>query len=141
MANGYLTAASKLLANSSGQTFLPALFLLAHALELHFKAYLISRGVSETRLRSRELGHDLVACFREGKVHGICTYLALSKEQVYQLVRVSRYYQGKQLEYFAPASKRFGSVEAFRVIVEQVSKAVFNPIAEGDFRALSSKAI
>ena len=141
LANNYIVAADRLLENPTPQTFVPALFLLAHALELHFKAFLMDRGISERKLKSREIGHDLVACFRESRNNGLSKFLSLTKQQICQIIRVNRYYQEKQLEYFVPIAKHFGSVDEFHDIVAKVSKAVFDPITEDDFRALADKAI
>ncbi len=65
LANSYLSAADQLLENSSGQVFVPILYLLGHSLELHFKAFLISQGIPEKKLKSREFGHNLIACLLE----------------------------------------------------------------------------
>ena len=137
LANSYSAAADQLLENPSGQVFVPLIYLLGHSLELNFKAFLISQGAPEKKLKSREFGHDLVACLRECKKQGLCKHLPLTSPQVRQIVKVNRYYQEKHLEYFTATAKRFGSVESFRNIVSQTSRAVFNLITEEDFRALS----
>jgi len=64
--------------------------------------------------------------------------VSLSRPQVRQIARVNLYYQEKHLEYFAATAKRFGSIDKFQLIVEQISKAIFNPITEQDFRALAN---
>ena len=85
---------------------------------------------------ARDLGHNLVACFRQCRSRGLCRYLFLERSQVRLIVRVNRYYQEKHLEYFTAINKQFGSIMEFELIVEQVSNAVFNPITEQDFRSL-----
>ncbi len=138
LANSYSAAASRLFQGGSAETFLPSVFLLLHALELHFKAFLISQGTSDKQLR--KLGHDLLACLRACKEHGFGLHIALSWQQQMQIARVNVYYKEKELEYFVPQAKGFGSVERLLKTVDQVAKAVFNPITEKSFRALSEQA-
>jgi hypothetical protein len=57
-----------------------------------------------------------------------------------QVVRVNRYYSDKELEYFVPWAKRFGNLDALSETVATVAAAVFAPITEGTFRALSKPA-
>jgi len=140
LANNYIVAADLLLKRPTPQTSVPALFLLAHALELHLKAFLMAKGISESRLRSRDIGHNLVACFRESREQGLLRILSLTKKEVCQIIRINRYYRGKQLEYFAPTAKRFGSIDEFQATVEKISRAVSAPITFDDFRELSSEA-
>lgn len=135
LANGYLAAASQLLKAHSAETLLPSLFLLLHALELHLKAFLFSQGMSEKQLRA--IGHDLLACLRACNERGFTSHIALSWVEQLQIVRLNLYYREKELEYFVPRAKRFGSVERLRKVVERVAKAVFNPVTAESFRALS----
>ena len=136
LANSFATAAEQLLANQSSQALVPILYLFGHSLELHIKAFLIRHGVPEKKL-STELGHNLVSSLRQCKRLGLCQHLPLSYSQIRQIVRVNCYYQEKQLEYFYATAKLFGSIESFRDIVSQTSKAVFIPITDNDFRTLS----
>ncbi|MET4483476.1 hypothetical protein [Bradyrhizobium sp. F1.13.3] len=52
---------------------MPIYYLYSHALELTLKAYLLSKGVTSNRLRSRDYGHKLKvlwdACLTEGFPH------------------------------------------------------------------------
>lgn len=59
---------------------------------------------------------------------------------VVQIVRVNRYYSDKELEYFAPRSKGFGSIEILAKTVQHVAKRVFEPITEETFRGFSQEA-
>ena len=49
----------------------PIYFLYYHALELYLKSFLVSQGVSEGELRSRELGHNLDALLKKSEVLGL----------------------------------------------------------------------
>jgi HEPN domain len=136
LANSYSAAASHLLQDGGAETFLPCVFLLLHALELHLKAFLISKGVSDKQLRV--LGHDLLACLRACKEQGLGQHIEMSWQQLTQIARANAYYKEKELEYFVPQAKRLGNVERLLKSVEQLAKAVFNPITEKSFRALSA---
>jgi hypothetical protein len=52
---------------------MPIYYLYSHALELTLKAYLLSKGATSNRLRSRDYGHKLKvlwdACLAEGLPH------------------------------------------------------------------------
>jgi hypothetical protein len=52
---------------------MPIYYLFSHALELTLKAYLLCKGVTSNRLRSRDYGHKLQvlweACLTEGLPH------------------------------------------------------------------------
>lgn len=135
LANSYYSAAARLLEAGGGETFMPSLFLLLHALELHLKAFLFSQGMNDKQLRA--IGHDLLACLRACQERGFSKHIHLSWREQMQIVRVNRYYKSKELEYFVPRTKSFGSVANLAGTVDRVSKGVFNPITENTFRALA----
>ncbi len=138
LANSYSAAASRLVEDGSAETFLPTVFLLLHALELHLKAFLFSQGMSDKQLR--KIGHDLLACLRACKERGFASHVELSWLQQMQVARVNVYYKEKELEYFVPQGKRFGGVERLSQTVHRVARGIFNPITEKSFRALSRQA-
>lgn len=135
LANSYYAAAARLLETGGGETFMPSLFLLLHALELHLKAFLFSQGMNDKQLRA--FSHDLLACLRACHERGFSKHVNLSWREHMQIARVNRYYKSKELEYFVPRAKSFGSVENLSGAVDRVSKGVFNPITENTFRALA----
>ncbi len=136
LANSYYAAASRLLeADGGAETFMPALFLLLHALELHLKAFLFSQGSADKELRA--ISHDLLACLRACHECGFRKHVSLSWREHMQIARVNRYYKSKELEYFVPRAKSFGSIEKLAGVVGRVSRGVFNPITEKTFRALA----
>ena len=139
LANSYRAAASRLLEARVAETFMPSLFLLLHALELHLKAFLFSQGMNDRQLRT--INHDLLACLRACYERGFSKHVALSWREQMQIVRINRYYKSKELEYFVPRAKSFGSVETLSGAVDRVSKGVFNPITENTFRALASQRL
>lgn len=122
IAHSYELAARALHQGPSAQSSLPILFLLLHSLELFLKAYLVSQGATEKELRA--LGHDLVACMRACKSKGLSNHLTVEKRAVVQVVRVNRYYSDKELEYFTPRAKRFGSIDMLDNTVQGVAKGI-----------------
>ena len=136
LANSYMAAASHLLETHTAETFMPSMFLLLHALELHLKSFLIAQGHSEKQLR--DIGHDLVACLRDCNTHGIRSYVSISWIDQLQIARLNVYYRDKELEYFAPKPKSFGNVDRLRNTINQVAKAVVNAIIAETFRSFSS---
>lgn len=66
----------------------PIRFLFSHALELYLKSFLLLRGITMERLRSREFGHDLVKLAEEAQQHQLLissTYLdqlAVANQQI-----------------------------------------------------------
>lgn len=138
LGNSYCAAATQLLQTGVAGTLIPSLFLVLHAFELHLKSFLYSQGMDDRQLRA--ISHDLVACLRACSERNFSKYVALSWRDQMQIARVNRYYKHKELEYFVPRAKSFGSIENLVGVVVQVSKGIFNPITEGTFRSLSKEA-
>lgn len=135
LGNSYASAAVLLMHEGKADTFIPTLFLFLHALELYLKSFLFSRGVSDRELRG--VSHDLVACMRACRKHGLSKHVMLPRTAIVQVVRVNRYYSDKELEYFAPRAKSFGSIDTLAETVATVANGVFGPITEETFRAMS----
>lgn len=134
LAHSYELAARVLRSQSQPMSSLPTLFLLLHALELFLKAFLLCQGVTERELRS--LGHDIVACMRACKVKGLAEHVILGRAAVTQVVRVNRYYSDKELEYFTPRAKSFGSIDLLHATVCTVAKGVLGVVHGRAFLAL-----
>lgn len=132
LGNSYASAAVLLMHDSKAETYLPTLFLFLHALELYLKAFLFSRGVSDSKLRG--VSHDLVACMRACRKHGLSKHVMLPRTAIVQIVRVNRYYSDKELEYFAPRAKRFGSIDDLAKTVATVANGVLVPILDNKMR-------
>jgi len=139
-ANSYLDAANQLLDNPTDNIFIPTLYLLGHSLELHFKSYLIYRGIPE-KILPKQFGHNLVSCLRECKKQGLYKYVTFSQTQVRQIARMNHYYQEKNLEYFFATTKRFGSIEDFQDIVNHISKVIIDLLIKEVFRTLPESAL
>ncbi len=121
-------------AENSAQTFMPSMFLLVHALELHLKSYLLARGHTSKQLRA--IGHDLTKGLRACFQNDLALHVQFSWQELIQIARINKYYKSKELEYFVPRAKNFGNVERLAEVVDRVSRGIFNPITEGSFRAL-----
>lgn len=133
LANSYFLAAEKILGNPSFQVSAPVIYLFGHSLELYFKSFLIFKGLTEKNLRSRDFGHNLIACLKECKKQELCKYLPLSRTQFKQVHKVNRYYKKKELEYFTATNKQFGSIDIFRDLINDISKSIFNIITKENF--------
>jgi len=134
LAHSYELAARVLRGQSQPASSLPTLFLLLHSLELFLKAFLLCQGVTEGELRS--LGHDLVACIRACKDKGLAQYVILERAALAQVIRVNRYYSDKELEYFTPRAKSFGSIDMLNSTVCTVAKGVLGVVHGKAFLAL-----
>ena len=137
LANSYYAAARSLLDAGVAETFMPSVFLLLHGFELHLKAFLLSQGMSDKQLRA--LSHDLLACLRECEARGLSRHVRLAWGEQMHIGRLNRYYKSKELEYFVPRAKSFGSVELLSGVVLRVSRGIFNPITANTFHALSKE--
>lgn len=112
----------------------PTFLLFLHALELYLKSFLILQGTTDKELR--DIGHDLVACMRACREHGLPKHVVLSRAEVAQVVRLNRLYSAKELEYFVPRAKRFGSVEQIAYTVGTVAKAILGVAHHESWRSL-----
>src|SRR5688572_15835808 len=64
--------AANLVAEAAGERVsIPAYYLWAHSIELSLKVFLISQGVSLRELKSRQLGHNLMALWQRGVSLGL----------------------------------------------------------------------
>lgn len=134
LAHSYELAARVLRADAKPASTLPVLFLLLHSLELSFKAFLLSHGATERELRAA--GHDLLACMKACKAKGLGEHLEIKRAAVVQVIRVNRYYADKELEYFVPRAKNFGSIDTLHETVCTVAKAVLEIVCGKAFGAI-----
>ncbi|MEK7417049.1 MAG: hypothetical protein AAB196_04810 [Pseudomonadota bacterium] len=82
----------------------PALYLLGHGLELTFKAFLLSKGVTLEHLR-RKLGHDLEKAFTASKENGLDSLLQSHALDESVLTLLNVMYSTKELEYIVTGAK------------------------------------
>lgn len=73
---------------------------------------------------------------RACKDRGLSKHVALCRADVAQVVRLNKFYVGKELEYFVPRSKRFGSTEQIAYTVGTVAKEILGVVHHESWRAL-----
>lgn len=96
-ASEYLTAARSI---EVGSLFSPVpYYLYCRCLELGVKAFLLLRGVSKHELKSKILGHNLVAILTEAERLGLSEYLILTEEEKSEIYKANDYYKNKDFEY------------------------------------------
>lgn len=103
---------------------IPAYFLLTHALELTFKAYLRHAGLTVEQLGTRELGHDLAALYAKARELGLDALYVLTAEDVQafdMLVAVNEYHQ---LRYIQTGFKTFPSWSITEPLAVRLHQAV-----------------
>ena len=75
-------------------------FLLGHALELYFKAFLFCYGYSETNLK-KQFGHNLKRLLGETISNGLDTKIHISSQIHTDIEKLNSVYASKALEYFS----------------------------------------
>lgn len=83
----------------------PALYLLGHGLELTFKAFLLSKGVTLAHLR-KQLGHDLEKAFSASKEKELGALLQWHALEETVLTMLNAMYSSKELEYIVTGVKQ-----------------------------------
>jgi len=92
--------AANLVAEAAGDRVpIPAYYLWAHSIELSLKVFLISQGVSIRELKSRKLGHSLMALWQKAVSLGLEQKIHLYSTEIGTIVLLSRDYTEKKFEY------------------------------------------
>lgn len=94
---------------------IPVLHLAAHSIELALKAYLVHRGVTLRKVRSK-FGHDINKCLRKAEQLGLLTHVEFSHGEMEAISFLSELHLTRQLEYIVTGSKVFpifGPVSTF----------------------------
>jgi HEPN domain-containing protein len=76
-------------------------FLYCRSIELSLKAFLLTKGVTVSKLRDRKkgIGHDLEAALREAESRGLSDFIEIRGESREELRKANDYYLAKGLEY------------------------------------------
>lgn len=98
-AQNHLQAAEAARRGCVGSEPIPAFFLYGRTLELGFKAFLLSRGETTTRLATRQFGHNLSALYREARRRHLGREVRLGRIEAEAIERLSESYARKRLEY------------------------------------------
>ena len=100
----------------------PAYFLAMHGIELTLKAFLRHKGVEAKMLRSRELGHDIRACYRKAKELGLRDVFRMRADDLRAMLLLLQLNNFQGLRYIRTGYQRFPSwaiVEPFAVRLHQ----------------------
>ena len=117
--SGEYIEAFKLIQNSNEKItylFHAKFYLLAHSIELSFKAYLRYNGYKLNKLKN--IGHDLEAIYNE-----------LSSNYLYRLDRktlaiiksINMHYKNKEFEYPVTGVKNVADIKELAIVAEMVS--------------------
>jgi HEPN domain len=85
---------------------IPVMFLVRQSIELSLKAYLLQRGVSLTKLRTK-LGHNLHKLLRKAKELDLKNLVELTEEELNTIEILNVLYTTKQLQYIVTGAKTF----------------------------------
>ena len=82
------------------QPFSPASnYLVCRSIELSFKSFLSAKGMKVTKIKSK-FGHDLVKVMNRAIRDGVNEHIALSDDEVREIVKANEWYCRKGFEYF-----------------------------------------
>jgi hypothetical protein len=113
---------------------MPSLYLIGRSIELALKAYLLGNGLTLSKLRSKNFGHNLIACLKKANELGLESLVSFHPAERGALDLLNTLYASKQLEYIVTGEKfipTFGLVESFakkliRVVAAEVGYSHFN---------------
>jgi hypothetical protein len=74
-------------------------YLLCHSIELSLKSFLRAQMVTRKEVKSRDLGHDLVAIYERAVALHLGRIVTLGAEEIELLRAANAYYASKDLEY------------------------------------------
>lgn len=95
----FLEAANLVAEGAGARVSLPAYYLWGHSIELSLKVFLIAEGIPLSVLKSRVLGHNLIALFEKAKSLGIERKVHLYPADVGVIKVLSQDYAEKKFEY------------------------------------------
>jgi hypothetical protein len=85
---------------------LTAYYLVGHSIELSLKAFLLGRGVSIGKLRSKLYGHNLAALLSEARRRKLGNLAKLSRQDIAVINVLNECYGVKELEYAFTGARR-----------------------------------
>jgi hypothetical protein len=98
----------------------PLYLLYGHGIELALKAFLISQGVTEKKLR--DIGHDLTKALHAAQAHDSFESPPEYDLQVIDLL--NPYYKGKEFEYLVPGAKQFPQADDLGEVAHRLLAAL-----------------
>lgn len=100
----------------------PVMYLTAHSIELILKAFLLFKGVSLTKLKSK-YGHDIEKAFTKANELGLDQSVKFDPDEVEVLKILNVLYSSKQLNYSIRGAKQF---PAFGIVQKLTEKMLHN---------------
>ncbi len=93
-------------------------FLYGHGLELTLKAFLVSQGSTNTRLK--RIGHDLTRALRAAGKHQTFGRVPITDRDRTIIAWLNSYYRDKEFEYLVTGFKSFPAVDEVRDVCERM---------------------
>jgi hypothetical protein len=126
LAEEYLEAAAA--ASTPRSTRIPfvSYYLYGHGLELALKAFLVSQGTTDRRLR--RLGHDLKRALKAARKHQPFKAVSITPTDCHIVAWLNSYYKVKEFEYLVTGYKSFPSLRDVRRVSEHVLGQLQAPI-------------
>ena len=108
---------------------IPAYYLAMHSIELSFKAFMCSRGMTIGELSKKKYGHNIKACYRKARELGLLRDLEIGLSDLRAIVMLMRLDAGPAhaMRYIKTGHKRFPSwaiVQPLAVRLHQVVSAL-----------------
>jgi hypothetical protein len=97
---------------------MPAMFLIAHSIELALKSYLLWSGCSLRRLRS--LGHNLEECWKKALEQGVDKHVTLSDVDLEILKLIGELHSSTELRYIETGFKTFPMFGPLEDLAEKI---------------------
>ena len=105
----------------------PAYYLAMHSIELSFKAYMCSRGMTIGDLSKRKYGHNIRACYLQARKLGVLDHFAVTCSDLQAIRMMMKLNTDHALRYIKTGDKHFPSwaiVEPLAVRLHQVVSAL-----------------
>ena len=85
----------------SSQRYSPVpYFLFCRSIELGLKSFALTKGEKIKHLRSKKVGHDLIAVLNIAKKHSLSDFLETTTIEDTEIAKANQYYNDKGFEYF-----------------------------------------
>jgi len=85
---------------------IPALYLIGHSMELSLKAFLLHKGETLLKLRTKS-GHNLGKCLNRAKRLGLLEVVTFDEHELAAFSALDDLYSAKELEYIVTGYKAF----------------------------------
>lgn len=129
-ANHYANWAIRAHVEMSPKSYTPVpYFLYCRSIEVALKGFLLTKGLSQSNLASRALGHNLSVILAKAIELGLTNVISLDPTWEIELTKANRYYSRKGFEYFSVS-------DAVRAFPELPSLSVLKEFTNGLIQSL-----